>query len=355
MVQRTGPARRALLGGALAVGATGLLSACGTAHAVGSPGVMRLGYFANLTHAVPLVGMARGTFAAALGGTRIEPQVFSSGPAATESMLAGALDLSYLGPSPAINSYVRTKKVGTRILAGAATGGAALVVRRGLTSAADLRGRTLATPQLGGTQDVALRVWLQEHGLQTSTSGGDDVTLVAQSNAQTLDVFRQGGIDGAWLPEPWVSRLVVEADAVVLVDEATLWPGGVFPTTLLLGMQDFIAARHAEVLSLVRAHVDTVTWIRTHESEAKRLVNAEVSRLAGKALATDVLDRAWPQVTAAWDPVASALQPLADDAVAVGTIPRRVDLAGILDLRPLNEVLAAARQTGVHANGLEVR
>jgi sulfonate transport system substrate-binding protein len=316
--------------------------------------VLRLGYFANLTHAVPLLGLARGAFASALGSTRIETQVFNAGPAAVEALLSGALDAAYLGPSPAVNAYVRTKRTGVRVVAGGATGGAALVVRPGITSVEQLRGTTLASPQLGGTQDVALRTYLRAHGLLTETTGGEDVSVVAQQNAQTLDLFQAGTIDGAWLPEPWVSRLVLDAGARVLVDEASLWPDGVFPTTQLMVTQAYLQTFPDVVRSLVSSHVDQVLWARAHAHEAADLANTEVGKIAGKPLSKAVLDRAYARITLGWDPAASTMTTLAKAAVDAGTTPRNPDLAGLLDLRPLQGVLTQRGQAPVSGAGLEI-
>lgn len=355
----THPTRRALLGGALAtLGAAGLssLAGCSLERASSAPTPhLRLGYFASLTHAVPMTAVARGTVARHLGSSvALETQVFDAGPAAVESLLAGAIDAAYLGPSPAINAHVRTKRRGIRIVAGAATGGAALVVRPGITSVKQLRGRVIATPQLGGTQDVALRTWLWNHGLRTELTGSTDVNIVSQANSQTLDLFKAGTIDGAWLPEPWVSRLVLDAGATVLVDERAMWPRGVFPTTVLVVMQDYLEAYPERVRSLLDAHVETVTAMRADAETARVFVNTEIDRLVGKPLKPAVLERAWKQLDIGWDPIASAMPRLAADSVTACITPRLPDLTGLLDLRPLNKVLAAHGHAPVFDAGLGV-
>ena len=219
------------------LGLVGMMVA-GCASAAGStpevPTELRLGYFANVTHAPALVGLEEGLFADELGDVTVTTQVFNAGPAAIEALSAGAIDATYIGPNPSINTFIQSGGESARIVAGAATGGAALVVREGIDSPADLAGTTLATPQLGNTQDVALRSWLAEEGFATDTSGGGDVNITPTENAQTLTLFQQGELDGAWLPEPWVSRLILDAGAHVLVDEADLWADGEFPTRLRL-------------------------------------------------------------------------------------------------------------------------
>ena len=217
--------------------ATALLAAgCGGDDATSSSGdsaasggtpaqELRLGFFANVTHATPLVGLKEGIYQKELGLTEIKTQTFNAGPAAVEAIFAGTLDATYIGPNPAINAFFKSKGDAIRIIAGATSGGAALVVRPEINGAADLTGKTLATPQLGNTQDVALRAWLKENGLETSPSGGGDVNIAPTENATTLQLFQDGKLDGAWLPEPWASRLVLQAGAKVLVDEKDLWDG----------------------------------------------------------------------------------------------------------------------------------
>jgi NitT/TauT family transport system substrate-binding protein len=201
----------------------------------GSKVTLRLGYFPNVTHASALVGVGAGIFADKLGpDVRVETKSFNAGGAAIEALFGDAIDATYVGPNPAINGYVKSKGQALRIVSGATSGGAFLVVRPEIGGAADLRGKKLATPQLGQTQDVALRSWLKAQGLRTDAQGGGDVSVLPQENAQTLELFKSGDIDGAWVPEPWATRLVQEGGAKVLVDERTLWPDGKFVTTQLV-------------------------------------------------------------------------------------------------------------------------
>ncbi|MDO5628133.1 MAG: ABC transporter substrate-binding protein [Mobilicoccus sp.] len=355
--------RRLFLGGALAGIGVSALAACGSgggapATAAGSGGdgasaaELRLGYFATVTHAVPLAMWGSGTAQRHLGDTRLSEQVFTAGPTAIESLLAGALDAAYLGPSPAINAHIQTRGRALRVVSGAAQNGAAFVVRDGITGPEDLRGKVFATPQLGGTQDVALRTYLVEHGLTTDTTGGDDVTIVAQANAQTLDLFRSGDIDGAWLPEPWVSRLVLDAGATVLVDEKELWPNQAFPTTLLVVSQEYLDAYPATVRALLEAHVETVGTIEADRPAAIELVNGEIARHVGAPLEDAVMERAFGEVKLGWDPLASAMTQLGQDAVTAGIAQQAPDLTGLLDLTILDEVLSAAGESAVDDGGL---
>ncbi|WP_438853501.1 ABC transporter substrate-binding protein [Agromyces sp. M3QZ16-3] len=335
------------------IGSVGSAAAEGPAAAGATDAAaLRLGYFANVTHLPALVGLETGILADELGDVALEPQAFNAGPAAVEALSAGAIDAAYLGPSPAINSFVQSAGTSLRVVAGAVGGGAALVVREGIDDADDLRGATLATPQLGNTQDVALRTWLADHDLETSPTGGGDVDIVPTENARTLQLFTTGAIDGAWLPEPWASRLVIEAGARVLVDEAELWPGGAFPTTLLVVRTEFLEAHPDAVAALVAGHAASVDFIAAHPDDVPALVNVRLEADAGAPLPDAVLERALAHVRPTVDPFAATLPVLQRNAVAAGTASGG-DLAGILDLRALNAVREAARLAPIDGAGLD--
>jgi NitT/TauT family transport system substrate-binding protein len=315
---------------------------------------LRLGYFPNLTHAPALVGVTRGMFASALGANvHLNTQAFNAGPAEIEAILGGALDAGFIGPSPAINAYVKTKGEAIRIVAGAASGGASLVVRpaAGIDSAAGLRGKTIATPQLGNTQDVALRAYLLDNGLKTDAQGGGDTRVVPTENATILQLFRQGQIDGAWVPEPWASRLVLEAGGRVLVDERTLWPDGNFATTDLIVSKRFLDAHPDTVKALIGAELDAIDWIEKNPAEARIAVNDALLAMTQKKLAPATLDEAWKHLSFTADPLAETLKREGANAKRVGLV-HDTDLSNILDLRPLNEVLAARGRPRVGSAGL---
>jgi len=313
----------------------------GSGGAAGTAATLRLGYYPNVTHATPVVGVAEDFFSKRLGPTKLETQTFNAGPAEIEALLGGDLDAGFIGPNPAINAFAKTKGAGIRIIAGATSGGAALVVQPGITQAADLKGKRVASPQLGNTQDVALRAWLKENGLTPSSQGTEgDVQVEPSENATTLQLFQDKKIDGAWVPEPWASRLVLDGGGKVLVDEKTLWPAGKFVTTHLIVRTDFLEKHPATVKALIEGQVDTDEWIAKNSDEAKRTANAEIKRITTKALAPEVLDRAWKNIEITTDPVAASLKKSADDAVAAGLLDE-VDLKGIYDLTLLREVLAA--------------
>ncbi|NVM97058.1 ABC transporter substrate-binding protein [Arthrobacter sp. SDTb3-6] len=317
----------------------------------GAAATLRLGYFPNVTHAPAIAGLQEGIFARDLGTTKLTAQVFNAGPSAIEALNAGAIDAAYLGPNPAINAYAKSSGASLRIIAGAASGGAQLVVKPSITSAAQLKGKVLATPQLGGTQDVALRSWLAGRGLKTTPVGGGDVTINPTGNAQTLKLFQDGKLDGAWLPEPWASRLVLQAGAKVLVNEADLWHEGQFSTTVLVVNKAFLDAHPQTVEALLKGHVDSIRWLDAHQREAAAVINAGLKDAAGQPLAPDVMDRALAGLAFSPDPLAATFPELLAHGVAAG-VAGPADIKGIFDLAPLNKVLKAAGQKPVPAAGL---
>ena len=303
---------------------------------------LKLGYFGNITHAPALVGLSKGFIAKELGSTRLSTESFNAGPAAIEALNAGAIDATYIGPNPAINSFVKSKGESISIIAGAAAGGAQLVVREGINSPADLHGKTLASPQLGGTQDVALRSWLGKQGFKTNTDGSGDVAINPTENAQTLKLFQDGKLDGAWLPEPWASRLVLQAGAKVLVDEKDLWDGsltgkpGEFPTTILIVNKQFAANHPQTVKALLKGHAESVAWLNDAPAvEKASVLNAALKDAAGAELKPDVLERSLQNIVFTVDPLAGTYQKLLQDGVEAGTT-KQADINGIFDLTALN-------------------
>jgi NitT/TauT family transport system substrate-binding protein len=291
-------------------------------------------------------------FAKELGDTKLTTQVFNAGPDEVEALFGGAIDAAYIGPSPTINAYGQSDGDAIRIIAGAASGGAQLVVHDGIDKAADLKGKTLASPQLGNTQDVALRTWLTDQGLKNSVDGGGDVTIAPTANSDVLNLFQSGQLDGAWVPEPYASRLVLDGGGHVLVDEKDLWPEGKFVTTHLIVRTEFLKQYPDTVAALLRGHVAAVQEATDDADKAKTAVNAALGAAGGKALSPEVLDRAWSELTVTYDPIASALKKSAANGVAAGTTEKAVDLKGIYDLRPLNAVLKDQSLDPVSAGGL---
>lgn len=361
----------ALVAGAVAV-ATACSSASTTAVSSSSPagapagsaavgaapagstaaGTLRLGYFANVTHAAAVLGVADGTFAKSLGSTKLETQVFNAGPAAIEALNADAIDAAFLGPSPAINSYVKSKGESLRIVAGATANGASLVVKPEITSVAQLKGRTVATPQLGGTQDVALREYLFKAGLKVQTNGGSDVDVVNQDNSQTLDLFRSGQVDGAWLPEPWASRLVLDAGAKTLVDETSLWPNKQFPTTILIVGKKFLDEHPDTVRALISGELSAINEINADPTKSSAAVNDAIGKLTGKKLSDAVIASSFKNIKVTDDPLMSTYNASSQHAVDGGLLKTTPDISGIVDLRILNGLLEASGKTPVAASGL---
>jgi NitT/TauT family transport system substrate-binding protein len=329
----------ALLGAACGGGGSSS-SSSGSPATTGTeaPTTVRLGYFPNVTHATAIVGVESGIFKTALGPNTLQTQTFNAGPAAVEALFSGALDASYMGPNPAINAFVQSNGDAVRIISGATSGGALLVVKPSINGPADLKGKKLASPQRGGTQDVALRSWLKSNNLKADLEGGGDVSIVPQDNAQTLETFRSGQIDGAWVPEPWATRLVQEGGGKVLLDERTLWPEGRFVTTQLVVRTKFLKDHPDAVRRLIDGQVQANELVNTNPAEAQRLVNQGITNLTGKGMTDSVLQASWKNMEFTNDPIASSLTVSADHAHDVGLLDK-VNLKGIYDLTLLNDVL----------------
>ncbi|MGP3962346.1 ABC transporter substrate-binding protein [Nonomuraea sp. 3N208] len=322
-------------------------NASGGAAAGGGPAEVRLGFFPNITHATALVGVEKGLYAKHLGsGTTLKTSTFNAGPAAIEAVFSGAIDATYIGPNPAINAWSKSKGQAIKIIAGAASGGVFLVVKPGINTPEDLKGKKIATPQLGNTQDVALRYWLTEKGIKTDTKGGGEVSIVPQENSQTVQTFATGDIDGAWVPEPFASRLIKESGGKVLVDERDLWPNKQFVITHLIVRQEFAKEHPEAVRKLIEAHVEANAFINSDPAGAAQTANAALQKLTGKPLKPEVLDTAFKNITFTNDPIASSLVTSAEHATKVGLLDP-VDLNGIYDLKILNEVLATKGQSPI--------
>lgn len=305
---------------------------------------IRIGFFANVTHATPLVGIQLKTFEKyfKVDKTKVEFVLFNAGPAVIEAMKGGAIDASYIGPNPAISGFVTTNGSLLKILAGATHNGAQLVVRSEINSLQDLKGKKIATPQLGNTQDVAARAHFKANGLSTTITGGGDVTITPTENATTLSLFRSGRLDGGWVPEPWASRLVLEGNGKVLLDEKNIWPGGKFLTTHLIARSDFIKKNPGSIDSLLRAHVEINRFInnRRNTTRVKNLIQKEITARTGKPLPQETLDRAWTNISVNNDPLARVLAKSAEDAVDAGLLSLKSrGLTGIYDLTYLNNIL----------------
>src|SRR5215472_11471855 len=310
----------------------GATSSAGTAAA---PVTVRLGFQANITHAPALIAVKHGYLAKAFGSAAtVKTSTFSSGTQETTAILAGQLDAAYVGPNPAINAWQKSNGTAIKIISGAATGGASIVVKPSITSAAQLKGQSLATPSLGNTQDVAARFWLKQQGLATSTTGGGDVAIkpTAPNSAAVLE-FKSGQIAGASEPSPYDVEMVQEGGKVLLSE-----PG---VTTLLMVTQSFLAAHPDIVADLLKANLDALSYIKSDPAGAEQAANAELGAYTGKPLKAKVLDPAFKEITFTADPDAASLSADAQQAETVGLL-KPVNLSGIFDLDPLNSILTAA-------------
>jgi sulfonate transport system substrate-binding protein len=303
---------------------------------------IRVGHLPNITQAQALLGEANGAFEKALApGARIDWKVFNAGPSIIEAIFADQLDLAYVGPNPAINGFVRSEGQALRIIAGAASGGAALIVRAdsGIKKPEDFHGRRVASPQLGNTQDVALRTWLRTYGL-TSWERGGDVQVMPVASPDQITLFLKKQLDAAWAPEPWASRLIHEANGRLLLDERTLWPGGRFVAAQLIVRTDFLRQHRDLVLKWVRVHLELTDWITQNSQPALRMLNEEIRRETGMPLPEDVLEDALSRMEFTVDPIRSSLLKDAQDAYEAGMLGRRrPSLNGIYDLSILNQIL----------------
>jgi NitT/TauT family transport system substrate-binding protein len=346
---------RALALASAALVAASALAACGpdepeTTAAEAAAGnaaeapTLELGYFPNITHAPALVGVNKGLFAEKLGSTKLEATTFNAGPAAMEALLSGAIDATYIGPNSTISGWSKSKGQALKIIAGSTSGGAGLVVKDGINTPVDLKGKKIATPQLGNTQDVALRAWLKQNGVNANTSGG--VSIQPQDNATAVQAFTRGTIDGAWVPEPYYSKLILEAKAKILVDEKTLWPNQDFVTTHLVVSQKFLEDYPGTVRKLLQGHIAAGKYLKDDEVEAQKAANAQIAALTGKPLSDETLTAAFANLRFTNSPLASSLRTNAKNAASVGLLDP-VDLKGIHDITLLNEVLQADGQAAL--------
>ncbi len=305
--------------------------------------VIRVGAFPNITHAQAMVGKANGWFDKAMGAqVKVQWTSFNAGPAAIEALFGGAIDMTYVGPNPAINGYVRSNGEAVRVVAGAASGGASLIVRNdsGIQKAEDFHGKRVASPQFGNTQDVALRNWLKSHGMKTNDKGGD-VQVIPMANSDQLTLFLKKQLDAAWAPEPWATRLIHEGNGRLFLDERTLWPNGQFVIGLLVVNPRFLKEHSDLVKNWIRAEVELTDWINAHPAEAKKLLNQQIQAETGKAFPPAVLDEAFDRMQVTYDPLHGALSAAAQQAFDDGFLGRQMpDLSRLYDLSLLNQVMA---------------
>lgn len=305
---------------------------------------VRIGYFPNITHAQALYGKARGEFEKG-SGAAIKWVGFNAGPSAIEALFSDAIDMTYVGPNPAVNGFIKSRGEKFVIIAGSASGGAGLVVRKdaGINGEKDFANKVIATPQLGNTQDVAARQWFADKGYKMKEKGGN-MQILPLANPDQLTMFQKKEIHGAWTVEPWLSRLEHEAGGKLLLDEKTLWPEGKYVTTLLVVNKNFLNKNPQLVNAILKAHVQVTQQINKDKNAAALVLNSEIKKETGKELPQEVITRALSRVEFTWDPLIPALNKSAMAAHKAGFIKNLPDLKGIASLDALNQVLQQASQ-----------
>lgn len=316
---------------------------------------LRIGYFPNINHAQAVIGLGNGTFQKALGNNvDVKTFVFNAGPSAMEALFAKQVDVTYVGPNPAINAYVVSQGKDLRIISGASSGGAVFVVRNdsGIQSIKDFANKKFASPQLGNTQDVALRKYLLDNGYKTKENGGN-VEVVPANPSDILTLMLKKELDGAWVPEPWGARLIKEANARLFIDERDLWPpNGQFVTSNIVARTDYLQNNPDIIKKLLAAHVDETEWINSHKEEAIKAFNVELKKITGQIIPEDQLRGALARMELTYDPIKLSLFQSANSAFDIGFLGKtRPDLSGIYDLKLLDEVLSEKGLPAIDAGG----
>jgi NitT/TauT family transport system substrate-binding protein len=293
-----------------------------------------------------VIGLGNGDFQKALGNNvKVETFQFNAGPSTIESLLANRIDASYIGPNPAINGYVQSDGKDVRVIAGATSGGASFVVRNdtGINTVKDLGDKKFVSPQLGNTQNVALRKYLVDSGFKTIENGGN-VTVTPVANVDILTLFLKKELDGAWVSEPWATRLVKEVNGKIFVDERDLWsPEGKFVTARIIVRPDYLRDNPDVIKNLIAAHVNETQWINSNKDQAIKEFNVQLKKLTGKELPEDVLAESLTRLEFTDDPIKSSLLKSANDAYDLGFLAKgktRPNLGDIYDLTLLNQVLS---------------
>jgi len=304
--------------------------------------VLKIGYFPNINHAQAVIGIGNGDFQKALGSNiEIKTFLFNAGPSIIEALFARQVDVAYVGPNPAINGYVVSEGKGLKIIAGVSSGGAIFVVRNdsAINSVKDFAGKKFASPQLGNTQDVALRKYLLDNGYNTKDKGGN-VEILPVKNPDILTLLLKKEIDGAWVPEPWGEKLIKEGNSRLFLDERTLWPDGKFVTANMIVSPEYLQQNPQVIRKLLEAHVNETQWINSHKKEALTIFNTQLKSLTGQIIPEDQLSEAFTRLELTYDPVKQSLFNSASDAFSVGFLGKtEPDLSGIYDLTILNQVL----------------
>ena len=293
---------------------------------------IRVAYFPNISHAVPIIGMEKGTFANQIGNkTVIEPLLFDSGPQVIESLFAGSIDIAYVGPGPAINGFLKSEHHNVKILSGAASGGVSFIVHPNshINSVADFRGKRIAAPQIGNTQDISLRTYLSENGLKPAEKGGS-VIILNVPNSDIYTLFAKGDIDAAWVPEPTATLLVQKLNGTRLFNEKDMWPDHRFASVLLIAREEYVN-QHPEVIhKWLEAHQQTIDWINSNPEQTRIIFKQFIKRELGKALPDNLIDESLSNLEITSDPIISSIETFAKRADSLGYLGRHgYDLDGI--------------------------
>jgi len=291
---------------------------------------IRVAYFPNIGHAIPIVGMEEGIFESRLPGTEIEIRIFDSGPQVIESMFAGSIDVAYVGPGPAINGHLNSKDGSLKILAGAASGGASFVVHPdSFEGGFGFDGKRIGAPQIGNTQDVSLRHYLAENGLGPAERGGS-VVVYNIPNPDIYTLFVKGEIDGAWVAEPWATILEQELGGIRLFHEEELWPDGEFASVLLIADSRYVEENPRTVGLWLEAHNATADMINADKKNAGRLFNDFLADFLGRGLDERVVDVSLSNIEITPDRIQESVHIFAERADRLGYLGRNgYDLSGI--------------------------
>ncbi|MBU3185872.1 aliphatic sulfonate ABC transporter substrate-binding protein [Clostridium estertheticum] len=324
----------------LGISIIGTFSGCSSKETKGEAVNVRVGYFPNITHAQALVGRDQGTFQKAIGAAnKIDWKLFNAGPAEVEALFAGAIDIGYIGPGPAINAYVKSKG-DVQIIAGATDAGAIFVSRKGIVikNLKDLSGKKIAVPQFGNTQDLTLRKILSGNGLKDKTKGGT-VEVRQAANADILALLQKGDIDAALVPEPWGSRLIKEASANIILDYKDVFREGKYTTAVVVVRTEFLKDHPQIVEAFIRNHVATTEYINKNPAKAKEIVNKQITELTKKSIANDVLDAAFKRLTITNDPEKDSVLDFVKSSVKEGFLKSEPDTKDLFNITILNKIL----------------
>lgn len=324
--------RSAIYIGIVTITAISIVAAMYHSSYSGSENRIRVAYFPNVGHAVPIIGTETGIFSNGLGNqTVIETKLFDSGPQVIESLFANSIDIAYVGPGPAINGFLKSENKGIKILSGAASGGASFIVHpdSSISSVQDFPGKRIAAPQIGNSQDVSLRTYLSENGLKPAEKGGS-VVVFNIPNPDIYTLFVKGEIDAAWVPEPWATILVNELGGKRLFYEEELWPDKQFASVLLIGRSDFIEKHPQIIQNWISSHMETVDRINSNPNESELIFNQFLKKTLGKSLPEQIVSESLANLEITSDPISNSIYIFAERADSLGYLGRHgYDLEGI--------------------------